>query len=311
MAGYWSQSASQITDANGKPIPGAKAFFYLGGTTTPLEVYRDYSLTNPHPSPLTTDGFGRFPSVFLDEADGFFDFRLTTAGGVLLYTAVQVPIIGPLGGGGGTPPAPIDPDAVMQTGDMMARYGTGLRSGWVRGNGRTIGSATSGASERADADCQNLYLYLWSADTTLAVLGGRGANAAADWGANKPLTLPDFRGRTFVGLDTMGNVAANVIPAATALGWADGEATHKLTTDEMPAHAHGINDPGHNHTVAGGTQGGTSTSTFNGGGNGAMTSPATIIVNGAFTGITIQNSGGGANHNNVQPSKGLSIYVRL
>jgi microcystin-dependent protein len=310
MAGFWSQSASQVSDQNGKPIVGAKAFFYLGGTTTPLEVYRDYGLTNPHPNPLTTDGFGRFPSVFFDEGDGFYDFRLTNSGGSLLYTAEQVPIIGPVEGGS-TPPAPVDPDAVMQTGDMMDRYGTGLRAGWVRANGRTIGSATSGATERANSDCQNLYLHLWGEDTTLVVLGGRGANAAADWAANKPLTLPDYRGRIRVGLDTMGNSAANVIAAATALSWSDGEATHKLTIDEMPAHPHNINDPGHDHGVIGGTQGGTATSTFQGGGNGAMTGPATIDVTGSFTGITVASAGGGANHNNIQPSKGVTVYIRL
>lgn len=310
MAGYWPQSASQVSDANGKPIVGAKAFFYLGGTTTPLEVFRDYGLTNPHPNPLTTDGFGRFPSVFFDEGDGFYDFRLTNAGGTLLYTAAQVPIIGPVEGGS-TPPAPVDPDAVAQTGDMMARYGTGLRSGWVRGNGRTIGSATSGSTERADSDCQNLYLHLWAADTTLVVLGGRGASASADWAANKPLTLPDFRGRTFVGLDTMGNSAAGMIPAATALGWGDGEATHKLTIDEIPSHTHVVTDPGHNHGVSGSPNAVTSTAGFAGGGSGATTGPVLINILQSVTGISIASAGGGANHQNLQPSRGLTLYIRL
>lgn len=309
MAGIWNKSGQQESDLNGKPIVKAKAFFYLGGTTTPIEVFRDYSLTNPHPNPLEADGYGRWPSVFMDEADGFYDFRLTSPGGSLLYTATQVPIIGPVGSGGDTPVAPIDPDGVATTGDMKARYGTGFLSGWVRANARTIGSATSGASERAADDCQNLYLWLWSEDPTLVVLGGRGGSAAADWAANKPLTLPDYRGRTFVGLDTMGNTAAGVIPAATAVGWGDGEASHKLTIEEMPSH---------NHTGVTGSSGGDSINVpfdfegLNVGGGGALVArPGNTSVGQPAHTHTIPSQGGGANHNNLQPSRASTIYIRL
>ncbi len=313
MAGYWPSSAQQINDLNGKPIVGAKAFFYLGGTTTPLEVYRDYGLTNPHTNPLTTDGYGRFPSVFFDEADGFYDFRLTTDGGTLIYTAVQIPIVGPQDSGGDTPTAPVDPDGVLQTGDMKHRYGTGFISGWVRANGRTIGSALSGASERSAADCLALYEHLWAANPSLVVLGGRGASASADWLANKPITLPDLRGRALIGLDVMGNIAANVTPDAVALGWSGGEATHKLTIDEMPAHTHTgttSSDGAHTHSVNG-TEDVNGSNNIGFRGNGTNRSQSTTSAGAHTHTITTNTVGGGANHNNLQPSTGVTIYIRL
>lgn len=312
MAGYWPQSAQQVNDLNGKPIVGAKVFFYLGGTSTPLEVYANYDLTNPHPNPLTTDGYGRFPSVFLDEADGFYDFRLTTEGGTLIYTAVQVPIIGPSDSEGGSPPAPIDPNAVFKTGDVKARYDAGFHDGWVRLNGRTIGSALSGAQERAAADCQPLYEHLWNKNSSLVVVGGRGASASADWSANKPLTLPTAQGRAIIGLDDMGNTAAGVVAAAVTLGWMGGEETHKLLETEMPAHSHtgtaGPTGSAHKHgiPVAAGTGGG---------------APGSGIINVGHSEtdtdgehshpVTTTATGGGANHNNLQPSMAITIYMRL
>jgi microcystin-dependent protein len=102
-----------------------------------------------------------------------------------------------------------------------------------------------------------------------------------------------------------------MIPAATVLGWADGEATHKLTVNEMPAHNHGVNDPTHNHGVSGSPNAVTATGSFQSGGNGATTGPTLINILPALTGISIQSNGGGANHNNLQPSRGLTLYIRL
>ena len=78
----------------------------------------------------------------------------------------------------------------------------------MRLNGRTIGSATSGATERANTDTQALFEYLWQNDSALAVSTGRGASSSADWAANKTIALPDGRGRVLAALDDMGSTAA-------------------------------------------------------------------------------------------------------
>lgn len=312
MAGYWPQSRSQIHDQNGKPYIKARATFYLGGTTTPITVYRDSGLAVPHPNPLESDGFGIFPGVFLDETDGFYRVRVTTAGGVLLYDDDGIPIIGP-SGGGGPAPTPVDPDAVYKTGDMMVRYGFDLRPGFVRLNGRSIGSATSGASERANGDTQPLFEYLWNIDPAIVITGGRGASATADFAANKPLVLPSYRGRSLIGLDTMGNTAAGIIAEANTLGWEGGARDHTLTVVQIPSHAHGVTDPGHKHI-----------NTYrqplyrpdnDRGSSGSIFSLDEYTENQetspSGTGISVNAAGGGQSHNNIQPSKATTIYMRL
>lgn len=313
MAGFWNRSNTQISDLNGKPLIGAKAYFYVGGTTTPLPTYRSYDLgtVNLHPNPVTTDGAGFFPAVFLDEEASFYRVRLTTKSGSLIFDQDGIPIIGPSGGGGGGAVTPVDPDAVLKTGDIKSRYGTGVLSGFVRLNGRSIGSATSGATERANADVQALFEYLWAADTTLAVGGGRGASANADWAANKPLTLPNARGRALIGLDNMGNSAEGVVTAATALGWRGGAQTHTLAVSEMPNHDHGgaTGSAGsYFNSLSNIVANLFGTFSFPGGGNAGFTNFTVNIPNHTHT---IAAQGGGAAHNNMQPSMAVTLYMKI
>lgn len=319
MAGLWNYSTLQIHDENGKPRIGAKAYFFKGGTSTPITVYKAFSLgeVNEHPNPLQTNGAGFFPPVYLDEADEFYRVRMTTASGVILFDIDGLPVIGRTGGGGGGGgDNPVDPDSVAKTGDLKPRYGTGLLAGWVRLNARTIGSATSGASERANSDTQPLFEWLWNEDPELVIVGGRGASALADWSANKQLTLPDGRGMSLIGMDTMGNIAANRVALATSLGWKGGAAAHTLTVNEMPSHNHG-GTTGQAGAVSPLVTGQSPTSQQN------FIQPGnTILFNGdpgsprTFGSLPnhahpIPAQGGGAAHNNLQPSLAVTIYIRL
>ncbi len=237
MAGFWHLSHHQMRDPNGRVLAGAKAYFYAADTLLPLTVYQDYGLGSPHPNPVEANAFGIFPPVFLNETDGFYRQRIATTGGVLIpgTDVGTLPIIGPSGGGGGSE-VPVDPNSLLKTGDTKWLDITGSLPGWVRDNGRTIGSAVSGASERANADCEALYAWLWQnfSNTICPVTGGRGINAAADWSAGKPIATRDRRGRGSFGLDDMGNSAAGIIATGTTAGASGGAATHTLTESELP-----------------------------------------------------------------------------
>lgn len=132
----------------------------------------------------------------------------------------------------------------IPTGAMMMFGATTAPTGWVRANGRTLGNASSSATERANADTEDLFSFLWTnyADSVCAVSSGRGASAAADYAANKTIGLPDTRGRAFFGLDDMGSTAASrlgaVITSQTTNGASGGTETHTLTEAQLPSHTH-------------------------------------------------------------------------
>lgn len=226
-------------DQTGKIAPGCKLFVIQAGTVlTPQNAYRDTGLTSALPNPLTCDASGRLPQWFV--ADGTIKLRLTTSAGVQIFVGDNLLVVGASSGGGGGGDT-VDPTTILSTGDIKEAYGTAVLSGFVRCNGKTIGSATSGASERANPDTQALFQYLWGADPNLAVSGGRGLSANADWVANKTLALPDCRGRILASLDDMGNTAAGRLTSTyfgattTTLGAVSTTTDHTtLVTGNLP-----------------------------------------------------------------------------
>src|SRR6185312_3341244 len=200
------------------------------------------------------------------------------------------------GGGGGST---VDPTTILSSGDLKVKYGTGPLTGFVRANGLTIGNAVSGATERANADTQNLYVYLWGADPNLVVVGGRGATALADFNANKQLTLPDYRGRALAALDDMGNTAAGRLTStyfgtsATVLGAAGGAQSHTLLAAELPSDIP-YTDPGHTHGVSFRLGDNTGAGTLPYGGSVDNSTFSATTVSTSTTGITINPSGNAA-----------------
>lgn len=117
--------------------------------------------------------------------------------------------------------------------------------------------------------------------------------------------LPDTRGRTIVEPDR----GANRLTTGNVLGSVGGAERHTLTSAEMPAHNHGVNDPGHTHHVPN-TVDYNLPPVFSQAGNqgvGRNWSWADASV----TNISIQNAGGGASHNNLQPYLVLNWIIKL
>ena len=202
---------TQSVDSNGRPLVGCLLYIYQAGTVaTPQNAFTDTGLTLPLPNPMSCDANGRLPMFYL--ASGSVHVRLTDASGIVQFDYPSMLVVGPAGGGGGGGSS-VDPTTIAATGDFKFRPTSELLAGWVRANGQTIGSPTSGATGRANNDTQALFIYLWNNCTNAhcPVPGGRGVSGLADFSANKQITLFDFRARLPVGLDDMGNIAAGIL----------------------------------------------------------------------------------------------------
>lgn len=324
-AGTISFSLSQQLGTDGKPLANCFLYTYVAGTvSTPQLAYQDSALTNPHPHPLRCDSAGRLPQFFL--ADGLIKIRLADKNGIdQLYpngsgALDNILVIGPSGGGGGG--GTIDPTTIASTGDLKPRYDTGILAGWVRANGRTIGSATSGGTERANADAQALFEHLWNKDSNLAVSGGRGASSAADWAANKTIALPDWRGRGITALADMGNSPTSILTSTycatpTVLGAVCGLQATTLATGNLPPTSVAvlINDPGHTHTLShpnGANNSGGASTGFQYLSNGA--GPFGITMSNSGTGISASGSLTGAASTaftNLPPIMLATVYLKL
>lgn len=135
----------------------------------------------------------------------------------------------------------------IPTGAVEAFAMSAAPAGWLKCNGQTIGNAASGGTAWANAGASALFTILWDnfANAQLPIQDStgaastRGANAAADFAANKRMPLPDLRGEW-------------------VRGWADNRAVDtsrvfgSTQAEMIGPHNHGITDSGHTHQTVGG-----------------------------------------------------------
>lgn len=159
---------------------------------------------------------------------------------------------------------------LFETGDVKYTFRTAASAGWLLmlgGTGSqfsTIGNAVSNAVLRANNDTLPLYTIIWNGcDNSIAPIydsagnaSTRGANANADFIANKRLAVPSPVGKAPVGA----GVATNS-PLATStrlLGAQFGTETHTLVANQIPtitsvnaAQAISVNSPSFLYSLGG------------------------------------------------------------
>lgn len=198
----------------------------------------------------------------------------------------------------------------FSTGDVKITFKIVADPGWLIADDGSIGNATSGATTRANADTQALFTLLWNnipetwcpVQTSAGAPVSRGANAAADFAANRRLVLPKMIGRA------LAVAGAGAGLTSRALGQTYGQETVALTAAQNGPHAHGVNDPGHPHDVP---DIGQNNSGEGGGPDQVLIPSGTRQTAPAPTGISIQQSGNGAPHENMQPSTFANVMIKL
>lgn len=78
----WPRSGDRQINTSGRPMAGARLYFFDEGTTTPQTVYSDSARTTAHTHPITADAYGLWPAVYL--APGTYRYRILDSEGVSL-----------------------------------------------------------------------------------------------------------------------------------------------------------------------------------------------------------------------------------
>jgi microcystin-dependent protein len=138
------------------------------------------------------------------------------------------------------------------------------------------------------------------------------AFAAAEVTAGNTLWTVDTTAKTFKVPDLRDRFLLS--SASAALATKAGEASHILTSGEMPVHAHGITDPSHGHNVLATYPTANDgraiplyavPSQYNGSAGGGA------LIQSSYTGITVNNNGSGAAHNNMPPYCVVALIVKV
>lgn len=228
-------------------------------------------------------------------------------------------------------------DNVTPTGVVLPYAGASAPNGWLMCYGQAVsrttyaalltaltvtltGSTTSGSATVSSASVDTTAMGLVGAkiegggipagttitaatSTTLTLSANATATASGvalrilphgNGDGSTTFNIPDLRGRVAAGKDNMGGTAAGRLAsmvAGSTLGTAGGAETHTLIVNQIPTH---------NHTF--------STNTYVSGGGGQLASGAAQMNTGDVR--YSNDTGGGAAHNNTQPTIILNHIIR-
>lgn len=130
-----------------------------------------------------------------------------------------------------------------ETGDGKITLRTAPSAGWIMADDGTFGDASSGSSNRANADTYALFALFWNfsdSDAPLLTSAGAGTtrgaqgSLAAAWAAHCRMTLTRQLGRSIAIAGSGAGLTART------LGHYDGSETHTLTEAELAQHDHDI-----------------------------------------------------------------------
>lgn len=169
-------------------------------------------------------------------------------------------------------------DRFNHIGDVKMSVFNGDFFGWLKCDGRSLSRTTYAA--------------------LFAVIGT--AFGSVD---GNSFSLPDCRGRV---LGTLGQGAGLT---NRSLGASVGAETHTLTVGEMPSHSHGVTDPGHTHSYVNNVNDQNTDNAF-ASETAADQADISQTTGSSGTGITINSTGGGGAHNNMQPTLFIGhVYI--
>lgn len=117
---------------------------------------------------------------------------------------------------------------------------------------------------------------------------------------------------TWSRIEGMGIIGVSDLDADFNLNDTGGAKTHTLLESEMPIHNHGVTDPGHSHTqkVTANASNKAIRRDYNSDGDANEYNQGNQTY-GSVTGISINNTGGGGAHNNMQPYISKYLWERI
>lgn len=191
-------------------------------------------------------------------------------------------------------------NAGFTTGDAKLTFKTVADPTWILLDDGSIGNAASNATTRNNADTVALFTLLYNNIGALVVQDNtgtpvaRGANAAADYAANRRLVLPKELGRAIAVAGAGSGLTARV------LGAADGSETHSQSPGEVGTHAHGPGASANFTNTDGSIQ------NYADGGGGGISAYSTTSAT-----PTTANAGAGSPMNVMNPRSYWNVMLKL